>query len=79
MQLYSNNLSAIATISPSIKSEIFPSCFSCSKNFNLLQSSLGADEKNLIFQTPEAETLVLGDFSNFFKSAMWIRFITPSL
>ena len=39
MHLYSNNLSTIATISSLIKSELFPACFSCNNNFNLLQSS----------------------------------------
>ena len=38
IHLYSNNLSTIATLSLSIMSELFPACFSCNNNLNLLQS-----------------------------------------
>ena len=43
MQLFSNNLSTISTVSSLFESEIFPACFSCSNNFNPLQSSSGSD------------------------------------
>ena len=46
MHLYSNNISILAMISLLIMSELFPTCFSCSINFNLLQSSLGFSGKN---------------------------------
>ena len=65
MHLYSNNLSIITTISSLIISELFPACFSCYNNFNLSQSSLGSDDKNIVFETPEAETIKPGELSNF--------------
>ena len=58
MHLYSNNLSTIATISSLIMSELFPACFSCNNHFNLHDSS-GSDDKNIVFETPEAETIKL--------------------
>ena len=61
MHLYSNNLSTIATISSLIMSELFPACFFCKNNFNLSQSSSGSDDKNIVFETPQAETISLGD------------------
>ena len=54
MHLYSSNLSIIATISSLIILELLPACFSCNNNFNLSQSSLGSDDRNIVFQTPEA-------------------------
>ena len=54
MHLYSNNLSIIATISSLIILELLPACFSCNNYFNLSQSSLGSDDKNNVFETPEA-------------------------
>ena len=65
MHLYSNNLSTIAMISSLFMSELFPACFSCNNNFNLSQSSLGSDDKNIVFETPEAETIKPGDLSTF--------------
>ena len=65
MHLYSNNLSIIATISLLILSELFPACFSCNNNFNLSHNSSGSDDRNIVFETPEAETIKPGDFSNF--------------
>ena len=50
IHLYSNNLSSIATISSLIISEFFPACFSCNNNFNLLQSSSGSDDKNIVLK-----------------------------
>ena len=46
-------------------SELFPACFSCNNNFNLSQISSGADDKNKVFETPEAETFNPGDLGNF--------------
>ena len=65
MHLYSNNLSTIATTSLLIISELLPACFSCNNNFNLLQSSSGSDDKNIVFETPEA--MIAGDYSNFIR------------
>ena len=56
MHLYSNNLSTIPTISSLTMSELFPACSFCYKNFNLSQSSTGSDDKNFVFELPEAET-----------------------
>ena len=61
MHLYSNNLSTIATISSLIILELFPACFSCNINLNLSQSSSGSEDKNIVFETPEAETIKPGD------------------
>ena len=65
MRLYSNNLSIITTISSLIISELLPPFFSCNNNFNLSHNSLGSDDKNIVFETPEAESIKSGDFSNF--------------
>ena len=67
MHLYSNNLSTIATISSLIISELFPTCFSCNNNFNQLHSSSGSDDKNIVFETPEEETIKPGDLNNFIR------------
>ena len=45
-------------ISSLIMSELFPACFSSNNNFNLSQSSLRADDKNIVCQTTEAETII---------------------
>ena len=65
MHLYSNNLSTIATISSLLFSEVFPACFSCNNNFNLLPNSSGSDDEKIVFETPEAETFKTGDLHNF--------------
>ena len=65
MHLYSNNLSIITTISSLVMSELFPACFSCNNNFNPSHNSLGSDDRNIVFQTPEAETIKPGELSNF--------------
>ena len=52
-------------------SELFPACFGCNKNFNLLQSSSGSDDKNIVFDTTEAETIKPGDLSNFVSVYLW--------
>ena len=49
IHLYSNNLSTITMISSLIISELFPAFFSCSKKFNLSQSSSGSEDKNIVF------------------------------
>ena len=65
MHLYSNILSTIATISSLIISELLPACFSCNNNFNLSQSSLGLEDRNIVLDIPEA--LIAGDSSVFFN------------
>ena len=65
MHLYSNKLSIIAIISSLIISELLPACFSCNNNFNLSHISLASDDRNIVFQTPEAETIKPGELSNF--------------
>ena len=59
--MYSNNLSTIATISLSIMSELFTTCFSCRNNFSRLRNSLGSDGKKILFEIPEAEFIKLAD------------------
>ena len=54
IHLYSNNLSIITTISSSIKLELLPACFSCINNFNLSQSSLGSEDRIIVFVNPES-------------------------
>ena len=49
MHLYSNNLSTTATISSLNISELLPACFSCNNNLNISHSSLGSDDKNIVF------------------------------
>ena len=61
--LYSNILSTIAKISYLIISELLPACFSGSNNFILSQSSLGMDDRFLVFKIPEA--MIAGNLSNF--------------
>ena len=63
VHLYSNNLSTIATISSLIIPELLPTCFSCNNNLNLSQSSSGSEDKNFVFETPEA--MVAGELSVF--------------
>ena len=65
MHLYCNNLSTIATISSSIIIEFFPACFSRSNKFFLYQNSFGLDDRIIVFETPEAETIKSVDLSNF--------------
>ena len=43
--------------------ELFPACFSCNNNFNLSHNSLGSDDKNFVFEIPEAK--VPGELSIF--------------
>ena len=65
IHLYSNNLSTIAMISSLIILELFPACFSCNNNFNLSQSSLGSEDRNIVFGTPEP--IITGDLSHFIR------------
>ena len=50
--------------------ELFPVCFSCKINFDPSHSSIGSDDKKIVFEenfflwddeTPEAETKITGD------------------
>ena len=41
--------------------------FFCSNSVNLLNILLGSDDKNIVFETPEAETIKPGDLSNFIR------------
>ena len=75
MHLYSNNLSTIAKISSLIMSELFPACFSFIINFNRIQSSSGSDDKKIVFETPEAETIKPGDLSKFITVRSRVDFI----
>ena len=54
MLLCSNSSSTIATFSALIRLELFPPCFSGSNNFYISQSLVGLDEKNFVFELPEA-------------------------
>ena len=63
MHLYSNNLSTIATISSLITSELLPACFPCNNNFNLSKSSLGSEDRIIVFEIREA--MIAGDSSIF--------------
>ena len=70
MHLYSTNLSTIATIGSIILSELFPACFSCNNYFTLSLNSSACSERNDFsendfFETPEAETIKLGDSNTF--------------
>ena len=63
--MFSINLSIITTISSLIISELFPACFPCNNNFNLSHNSIGSDVRNIVFESPEAETIKPGELSNF--------------
>ena len=80
--LYSNSLSAKATISILVMSELFPPCFSCNNTFILLQSSLGLDDQNVVFQ----EVLFLtepapiaGNLSNFIEFSFLVLLLPVCL
>ena len=75
IHLYSNNLSTIATISSLFISELFPAFFSSNNYFNLSQSSSGSDDRNIVFETPEAETIKPGDSSNFISVLSRVDFL----
>ena len=65
--LYCSNLSTMATFSPLIKLEILPACLCCYLNFILSHNSMGSKDKNIVFETLEAETIKPGDLSNFIR------------
>ena len=44
--------------------ELFPVCFSCNNTFNPSQSLSGSGHKNIVFETPEAETINHGELNN---------------
>ena len=58
-----------------VMSELFPASFSSSKNFNLLHISSGLDDKNIVFETPEAEAIKLGDLSIFTRVLSRVDFL----
>ena len=53
-------------------SELFPACFYCNNNANLLHNSLGSDHKITIFEIPEA--MMAGDLSSFYHRFISITF-----
>ena len=55
--------------------ELFPACFSCSNSFNLLQSSSGLDDLNIVFETLEAEIVKAGDLSKFISVLSQVEFL----
>ena len=55
-------------------SKLFADFFSCSSFFNISQSSSGSDDKNFVFETPEAETTKPGDLSNFINVLSGVDF-----
>ena len=73
--MYSANLATIATIFSLIMLELLPACFSCSNNFNLLHNSSGSDYKKFVFETLEAETIKLGDLSNYIRVLSRVDFL----
>ena len=78
MHLYSNSLSIVATISSLVMSELFCACFSCSNNYNLSHNSLGSDDKNIVFEIPEAEIIKPGDSTNFIGVLSLLLFLPSS-
>ena len=71
MHLCSINFAAIAMISSSIIFELLPACFSCSNIFDLLQSSLGSDDKNFV---KRPETLIVVELSKFIRNLSLLLF-----
>ena len=57
-------------------SVLLPACFSCSINSTLSHSSLGSEDKNIVFETPEAEIIKPGDLSDFI-SVLSLLFLLP--
>ena len=53
-------------------SEMFPACFSSCNKFNLSQNSLESDDKNFVFEIPEA--MIAGDLSKFIR-ALYLEWI----
>ena len=46
-------------------SEFFPPCFSCSNNYDVLRSSSGYEDKNIV-EIPEA--IIAGHLTSFIRS-----------
>ena len=65
--LFSKSLSTRAMISSLIMLELLSICLSCSSNFYLLRNFSRSDDKNVLFETPEAEAIKLGDLSIFLR------------
>ena len=55
------------------KSDLIPPCFSCKKNFSLSQSSLGSEDRIIVFEIPEA--FILGDLSSFIQVLSRVRLL----
>ena len=53
-------------------SELFPVCFSCSNNFNLLHYSSRSDDKKIV-EIPEV--VIAGDLSNFVRVRSRVDFL----
>ena len=75
MHLYFNNLSTIAKILLLNYLEFLPACFSCNNNFNLSHILVGSDGKNIVFETPEAETIEPDGLSNFISVRSQVNFL----
>ena len=59
-------------------SQLFPPYLSCNNNFHLSQSSSGSDDKNIVFETPEAENIKPGDLSKFIRVLSRVDFLHRS-
>ena len=68
-------MSTKATSSSSIIVEIIPGFYSGSHNFNLSHTSLASHDKNIVFETPEAKTIILGDLSKYKSGLSLFRLI----
>ena len=77
MHLYSNNLSIIATFFSLITLELFPACFSCTNNLKLSHSSLGLDDRSIVFETREA--MIAGELSNFIRALSQVDLLPTRL
>ena len=64
MPLYSNSLSAIATIPSLIMSKVFAACFFSSINFILPHILFGSDDNHLVFDSLRDVAMTAGDLSN---------------
>ena len=73
----------MATFSSSIILKFFPALFSCSKNFNMSQSSLGLEEKNPVefpfgFDFFREAAMIAGDLGNLTRDLSTSLFFTLS-
>ena len=80
MPLYSNSSSTIALNSSKIISEVFTPFFSCSKKLNLLQSSLGLDDKNIVFDSSaDSAVMACGDWINLLRDLSLVLCLSKTL